>query len=158
PDETGDASVSLAPLFSYDPIDGATGGTGVLDPTNTVFTITPTARLPVGPTLAVLREPGLSDMKHDPTASTEVRKRLIFSYSFACPGTGTKVLTSGAYFFLLDVEQPIGTQIKIFADLDVDAPTGRLVGQFTFAARLTDPTRCSPACTSGNVCQTLPGP
>ncbi|HEX3345015.1 MAG TPA: hypothetical protein VHS09_10610 [Polyangiaceae bacterium] len=158
PDETGDPTVSLDPLFAYDPIDGATGGMGTLDSTNTVFTIVPDARLPVGPTLAVLVEPGLADAAHDPTATTAVRKRLIFSYSFSCPETGSKVLASGAYFFLLDVEEPIGTQIKIFADLDVDAPTGRLVGQFTFAARITDPTRCSPACTNGDVCQTLPGP
>jgi hypothetical protein len=158
PDETGDPTVSLNPLFSYDPLDGASGGTGVLDPTNTVYTITPLARLPVGPTLAVLIEPGLTDAMHDATATTEVRKRLIFSYSFTCDGTGTKVLTSGAYFFLLDVEEPIGTQIKIFADLDVDATSGRFVGQFTFASRLTDPTRCSPACEKGDVCQTLPGP
>jgi hypothetical protein len=158
PDETGDPTVSLDPIFAYDPIDGATGGAGVLDPTNTVFTITPLAALPVGPTLAVLIEPGLTDAAHDATATTAVRKRLIFSYSFTCSGIGTKVLTSGAYFFLLDVEQPIGTQIKIFADLDVDAPTGRFVGQFTFAQRITDPTRCSPACTNGDVCQTLPGP
>jgi hypothetical protein len=158
PDETGDPTVSLDPLFAYDPTDGDSGGTGVLDPTNTVYTITPLARLPVGPTLAVLIEPGLADAAHDPTATTEVRKRLIFSYSFTCDGTGTKVLTSGAYFFLLDVEDPIGTQIKVFADLDVDATSGRFIGQFTFAARLTDPTRCTPACTNGDVCQTLPGP
>ena len=158
PDETGDPTVSLKPIFSHDPVAGDTGGTGVLDPTNTVFTITPLARLPVGPTLAVLIDPGLTDATHDPTATTEVRKRLIFSYSFTCNGTGTKVLTSGAYFFLLNVEEPIGTQIKIFADLDVDAASGRFVGQFTLAARVPDPTRCSPACTSGDVCQTLPGP
>ena len=158
PDETGDASVSLDPLFSYDPIDGATGGTGVLDPTNTIFTITPTARPPVGPTLAILIGPGLRDAAHDPTATTGIRKRLIFSYTFTCDGSGTKVLTSGAYFFLLNVENPIGTQIKIFADLDVDPASGRFVGQFTLAARLTDPTRCSPACVNGDVCETLPGP
>src|ERR1019366_6556281 len=116
------------------------------------------ARLPVGPELAVLIEPGLAAATHDSTATTAVRKRLLFSYSFTCSGAGTKRLPSGAYFFLLDVEQPIGTQIKIFADLAVDAPTGRFVGQFTFAARITDSTRCSPACTSGQVCQTLPGP
>ena len=157
PDETGDPTVSLNPLYSYDPVAGDTGGTSVLDPTNTVLTITLPARLPVGPTLAVLIDPGLTDAAHDATATTAVRKRLIFSFSFTCDGTGTKVLTSGAYFFLLDVEEPIGTQIKILADLDI-AASGRFVGQFTFAARLTDPARCSPACTNGDVCQTLPGP
>ncbi len=157
PDETGDASVSLDPFFSHDPVNGDTGGTGTLDPTNTIYTITLPARLPVGPKLAVLVNPGLRDAAHDATAETEVRKRLLFAYSFSCSGTGTQ-LPSGAYFFLLDVEQPIGTQIKVFADLDVQATTGQFVGQFTFASRLTDPTRCSPACTDGDVCQTLPGP
>ena len=158
PDETGDPTVSLNPIFSYDPLDGDSGGTSSLDPTNTVYTITPLARLPVGPKLAVLIEPGLSDATHDSTATTAVRKRLLFSYSFTCSGAGSKVLPSGAYFFLLDVEQPIGTQIKVFADLDVDAATGRFVGQFTFASRITDPNRCTPPCANGQVCQTLPGP
>jgi hypothetical protein len=158
PDETGDASVSLDPLFAHDPVNGDTGGTGVLDPTNTVYTITPLARFPVGPKLAVLIEPGLTDAAHDSTAQTAIRKRLLFSYAFTCSGAGTQVLPSGAYFFLLDVQQPIGTQIKIFADLDVDPASGRFVGQFTLAQRLTDPNRCSPPCTNGDVCQTLPGP
>lgn len=158
-DETGDdGGASLAALYSHDPVDGDSGGTGTLDPTNTVFTITPLARLPVGPKLAVLIEPGLSDAAHDATATTAVRKRLLFSYAFTCSGTGTQVVPSGAYFFLLDVEQPIGTQIKVFADLDVDPTTGRFVGQFTLAQRLTDPNRCSPPCTGGDVCQTIPGP
>jgi hypothetical protein len=157
PDETGDASVSLDPFFAHDPVDGDTGGTGTLDPTHTVYTITPLARLPVGPKLAVLINPGLTDAAHDATATTEVRKRLLFSYSFTCSGKGSQ-LPSGAYFFLLDVQEPVGTQIRIFADLDVDTATGQFVGQFTFASRLTDPTRCSPACTMGDVCQTLPGP
>lgn len=157
PDETGDASVSLDPFFAHDPVDGDTGGTGTLDPTSTVYTITLPARLPVGPKLAVLVNPGLTDAAHDPTATTEVRKRLLFSYSFTCSGQGTE-LPSGAYFFLLDVQEPIGTQIRIFADLDVDAATGLFVGQFTFASRQPDPTRCTPACTDGDVCETLPGP
>ena len=158
PDETGDASVSLDPLYAHDPVNGDTGGTGTLDATNSVFTITPLARFPVGPKLAVLIEPGLRDASHDATATTGIRKRLLFSYAFTCSGAGTKVLTSGPYFFLLDVQQPIGTQIKVFADLDVDATTGTFVGQFTLASRLTDPTRCTPACENQEVCQTIPGP
>jgi hypothetical protein len=165
PDETGDASVSLDPLYVHDDAGGADGGgsgdrggTGTLDPTHTVFTIKPLARLPVGPKLAVILEPGLWDAAHDSTAQTAVRKRLLFSYAFACSGQGSKLVTSGPYFFLLDVQEPLGTQIKVFADLDVDPATGRFVGQFTFASRKTDPKRCSPACTNGNVCQTIPGP
>jgi hypothetical protein len=158
PDETGDASVSLDPIFAYDPADGVTGGTGSLDDSHTVYTIVPKARLPVGPKLAVLVEPGLSDAAHDSTATTAVRKRLLFSYSVPCSGVGARLLTSGPYFFLLDVAQPVGDQIKTFAELDVDPGSGRFVGQFTLASRLTDPSRCSPACTAGDVCERLPGP
>lgn len=163
PDETGDASVSLHPLFSHDP--GASdptlvdvGGAGTLDSTHTVFTIKPRARLPVGPKLAVLIEPGLWDAAHDGTAQTSVRKRLLFSYDFKCGGAGSKIVTSGAYFFLLDVQQPVGVQIRVLGDLVVDPSTGRFVGQFTLASRKTDPNRCSPACTGGDVCKTLPPP
>jgi hypothetical protein len=157
-DELGDPTVDLHPLYAHDPVCGDTGGTGTLDASATTFTIVPDARLPVGPKLAVLVEAGLSDAAHDSTATTAVRKRLLFAYAFTCAGTGTKLLASGAYFFLLDVEQPIGTQIRLFAAIDLDPATGRFVGQFTRADRLTDPTRCSPPCTGGNVCQTLPGP
>jgi len=158
PDETGDPTVSLDPLFSHDDIDGDKGGIATLDPNGMTYTIKPTARLPVGPKLAILIEPGLSDVDHEGTASTTVRKRLLFSYSFSCNGTGTTILTSGDYFFLLDVVNPVGTQIKVFGNLDVDQRTGKFAAQFTFAQRLTDPNRCSPACTGGNVCETLPGP
>ncbi len=157
-DETGDPTVSLDPLFSHDQIDGDLGGTGTLDPSGMHYAITPTARLPVGPKLAVLIEPGLTDAAHDDTGTTAVRKRLLFSYSFTCSGKGSKVLTSGNYFFLLNVEEPVGTQVKVFANLDVNAETGKFVGQYTFAQRLTDPNRCSPSCENGNVCKTLPGP
>ena len=158
PDETGDPTVSLDPLFSHDDVDGDSGGAGTFDATNSVYTIVPKARLPVGPKLAVLIEPGLTDAAHDATATTAVRKRLLFSYSFTCSGAGTKVLVSGGYFFLLDVEEPVGTQIKLFAEFDVDPATGVFVGQFTQASRVADPTRCSPACTNGDVCETLPPP
>jgi hypothetical protein len=157
-DETGDPTVSLNPFFTHDPVNGDVGGVGTLDPSGTVFTIVLPARLPVGPKLAVLVEAGLSDATHDDTGITAVRKRLLFTYTFKCKGTGATRLPSGAYFFLLNVEQPVGTQIKILADLEVDAATGKLVGQFTLASRIGDPSRCSPPCTAGNVCQTLPGP
>ena len=157
-DETGDPTVDLNPLFTHTDIDGDTGGVGTLDASGTTYSIKPAARLPVGPKLALLIEPGLSDVAHEDTASTTVRKRLLFAYSFACTGTGTQILTSGPYFFLLDVENPVGTQIKVFGDLNVDSASGKFVAQLTFAQRLTDPKRCSPACDNGNVCKTLPGP
>ncbi|MEO8877317.1 MAG: hypothetical protein ABI461_17110 [Polyangiaceae bacterium] len=157
-DETGDPTVDLAPLFSHDDLDGDQGGVGTLDATGTTYSIKTDARLPVGPKLALLIEPGLSDVGHEDTAVTTVRKRLLFAYSFSCSGTGTTILTSGPYFFLLDVENPVGTQVKVFGNLNVDSASGKFVAQFTFAQRLTDPNRCSPACENGNVCKTLPGP
>lgn len=152
-DETGDSSVSLHPFFTHDPSDGDSGGSGVLSPDGTSFTITLLARLPVGPKLAVLVEPGLASSSGD---STAVRKRLLFAYGINCK-TGTPgSFASGVYFFLLDVEEPIGTQIKLFASIEVDAQTGIFRAQFTRAGRIQDPARCSPACTGGNVCQTIP--
>lgn len=155
-DELGDDTVDLHPFFSHDPTDGDHGGAGVLDDTAQAFTITLDARLPVGPKLAVLLEPGLADTTGE---TTQVRKRLVFSYDFKCSGgAGTKVFSSGAYFLVINVEVPIGTQIKLFGLLDVDPSTGLFRGQFTDASRIKDPNRCAPPCTAGDVCRTLPGP
>ena len=158
PDETGNPTVSLDPIFSYDPLDGDSGGTARSIPPAPSTRSRRWLACRWGRSSPCSIEPGLTDAAHDSTATTAVRKRLLFSYSFTCSGAGSKVLPSGAYFFLLDVEQPIGTQIKVFANLDVDAATGRFVGQFTFASRIADPNRCTPPCTNGQVCQTLPGP
>jgi len=153
-DETGDPTVDLHPFFAHDPVDGDSGGSAQLSDDATSLAITLRARLPVGPKLAILIEPGLASIGGETTA---VRKRLLFAYGIDCKnGTGAASFASGAYFFLLDVEQPIGTQIKLFANIEVDPKTGVFRGQFTRAGRLADPNRCTPACTDGNVCQTIP--
>ena len=61
PYEGLDAGGGNAPFFTHAYGRPDTGGTGTLDPTHTVFTITLDARLPVGPELALLVAPGLSD-------------------------------------------------------------------------------------------------
>ncbi len=157
-DELGDPTVDLHAFYTHDP-DGENvdvGGKGELSSDGHFFTITLPARLPVGPKLAVLVEPGLASTSGE---STAVRKRLLFTYGINCAGgTGSMAFASGVYFFLLDVEQPIGVQIKLFASIEVDPKTGIFRGQFTRAGRIADPNRCTPACKDGNVCQTVPGP
>ncbi len=157
-DELGDPTVDLHPLFAHDPdadnVD--VNGKGELSSDALSFTITLPARLPVGPKLAVLVEPGLASTSGE---STAVRKRLLFTYGINCKGgTGSMAFASGVYFFLLDVEQPLGVQIKLFASIEVDPKTGIFRGQFTRAGRIEDPNRCAPACTNGDVCQTVPAP
>lgn len=153
-DEQGDPTVDLHPFFSHDPVDGDVNGTGELIDGGFGFRITLPARLPVGPKLAVLVEPGLTSTAGE---STAVRKRLLFAYAINCAGgTGSMAFASGVYFFLLEVEQPIGTQIRLFSSIAVDPKTGIFRAQFTRAGRLPDPNRCTPACADGNVCQTIP--
>jgi hypothetical protein len=152
-DEHGDPTVDLHPFFAHDPIDGDGGGTSTLSPDGRSLSIMLPARLPVGPKLAVLIEPGLASTTGEATA---VRKRLLFTYDIVCSGSAASTFASGVYFFLLDVEQPVGTQIKLYSDIVVDPKTGIFQAQFTLARRVLDPTRCTPACAAGNVCQTIP--
>lgn len=154
-DERGDQSTDLKPLFSHDPEDGDRGGVATLSDDGIALKITPKGRFPVGPKLAVLIEPGLSNRTGDVTA---VRKRLLFSYAFACSGKGTKLLASGGYFFLLDINQPVGALLKQFASIVVDPVTGKLRAQFTGALRVRDPNRCPTPCGLTEVCRLLPKP
>ncbi|MEO6419982.1 MAG: hypothetical protein ABIP39_11270 [Polyangiaceae bacterium] len=154
-DERGDQSTDLKPLFSHDPDDGDKGGVAELLDDDTTLKITPKGRFPVGPKLAVLIEPGLSNRTGDMTA---VRKRLLFSYAFTCSGKGTQLLTSGAFFFLLDINEPVGALLKQFVSIVVDPATGKLQAQFTGALRIRDPNRCPTPCTATEVCRLLPKP
>jgi hypothetical protein len=143
----------LQAYFTHDPSQGEYGGTLAWDDDDTVARIMPSARLPTGRRLAILIEPGLSD-RHG--AVTRVRDRLLFSYDFECTGRGTKILPSGPYFFLINVESPVSTQIQLFGQLRVDAANGRFVGQFTNADRNLDGSRCGGTCTPIDACRTVP--
>jgi hypothetical protein len=157
-DEDSDDATGLVEYFRHDPTEDVyEGGFGTLSEDGKSFTININSSLPVGPSLAVLIEPGLSDEAGN---SWEVRQRLVFAYTvvLACEsGQGSStVFPSGAYFFVADIVKPIGVQIQLFAQIEVDPETGRFVGQFTNADRNPDDTRCSPACGEADVCQTIP--
>lgn len=155
-DEDEDEDTTLRPLVVHDSDVGDRGGVAELLDGNTRLRITPTARFPVGTTLAILVEPGLSDEAGD---TTRVRRRLTFGYEFECTSTvGTKLFPSGTYFMLLDVEQPIGVQIQILGAITVDPATGAFRGQFTNADRNPNPARCPTPCASTEACQLVPAP
>ncbi len=156
-DEDSDDATELVEYFRHDPNEKIyTGGFGTLSEDGKSFTININSSLPVGPSLAVLIEPGLEDEAGN---SWEVRQRLVFAYTvvLACEaGQGAPtVFPSGAYFMIANIEKPIGTQIQLFAQLEVDPETGSFVGQFTNADRLPG-SSCSPACGEADSCQTIP--
>jgi hypothetical protein len=158
-DEDNDPSTTLNPFFSHDPAAGDTGGTGALQNDDTQLVITPEKPFPIGPQLAVLVEPGLSDREGHKTGA---RTRLPFAFALKCGGDMvSSSLPSGAYFFLFQIQKPVGIQIKILADVRVDPATGTVLSQFTSAQRNKDPSRCAPAglsCKDTEVCRLLPQP
>lgn len=158
PDEDDDEATVLTPFFSFDPVTANNfGGTGELLDGDTQFRMTLTSSLPIGPSLAVLIEPGLKDLEG---REVKVRQRLIFGYSLSCDESsgGTDKFPSGAYFLIANIDKPIKTQIQLFGLIDVDTETGKFRGQFTNADRNPDPNRCDPACSSVEACRTLPSP
>ncbi len=155
-DEDADPNTSLGEFYAYDPAkpDEDFRGQAFLAPDRMSIEIVLQETLPVGPSLAVLIEPGLSDAEGN---TTETRQRLLFGYEFSCADAGaTDAFPSGTYFILLDVETPLATQVQLWASIDVDPATGAFVGQFTNADRNPDVSRCSPACDASEACRTLP--
>ena len=149
-------ATELAPTFVHEPGLTDEGGTSeMLDATTMRITLNSTP--PIGPNLVLILEPQLADMSGNKTL---VRKRLQFGYKFECKGmVGTQVVTSGAYFFLADVEEPIETQLQLLVALEVDAATGLFVGQFTNADRNRAPIPCpTEACAADQACQLIPTP
>ncbi len=144
----------LAPLFAHDD-SGDRFGTSAFIDDNRALEI---RRLgfPIGTKLALIVEPGLAT--DDGAAATVARRRIPFAYNFKCKGTkGPGVLTSGSYFFVLDVESPVGTQLQLFTTLEVDPVTGLFRGQFTNADRSLDRSRCrTVSCAAVDACRTLP--
>jgi len=150
----GAPATALEPLYAFDAgVD--TGGTSVFAEDDSAIRIVPDKPFPVGPKLAVLVEPGLADPQGN---TVEARVRLPFSYAFTCAGTGSQVFQTGVYFFLLQVEEPIGVQVQLFADFHVDPATGHFVGMATNADRDKSqvcPMSCDP---ETEVCRLLPTP
>ena len=153
PDETDGGHLDV--LMSHDS-KGDVHTSAALSADGTTLTLAPSpvGWLPTGPSLVLLVNPGLRSK----TTGTVLhyRQRIPFSYPASCGKAGATAFRSGAYFFLLYVTQPLPITLKAFAAIDVNPLTGEFYGQFTAAIRNSDPGRCSPPCTGGEVCQLLP--
>ncbi len=156
PDEQ-DPPGTLSTLYTYDPLRGDYGGTSALSADATTFTITPKEALPYSPALVLLVEPGLKDATYG--VPTVARRKIVFSYQLvlSCNAPSKIMPAHSDYFLLISVEKPVGTQVKLFATIDVDA-NGEFNALFSGATRNPDPNRCSPACPTTDACRTLPGP
>lgn len=155
-DEDEDPETELAPYFTHDPEGGDVGGAAELSADGKTMTLTLDDRLPLGASIVLLIEPGLSNQAG--VVSTE-RRRLIFSFStgLTC-SEPVSVLTSGAYFFLASIVNPVPIQVALFARIEIDPATGATRTKFTKARRNPDPDRCPTSCETGQVCRLLPAP
>jgi hypothetical protein len=156
-DEPGNTlGMPLDTLFAHDPVSGDTGGTAELSADGSTLTIIPSVVFPVGASLVVLVEPGLSDAAG---TVTRVRRRLVFAYAepLDC-NAPAHVFRTGTYFFLAAVDKPVGVQVVLYGVVDLDTTTGKIKGQFTRAKRNPDVTRCTPPCAATEVCRTVGAP
>ena len=156
--DEGEPPRDLSLIFSHGFDEGDTGGEGVLSGDKTTFTITPKAAFPINPELVLIVEPGLHAPDSDVTVNARRKLRFGYQFDLTC-NAPTKVMPAkGSYFMLIDVKQPIGTQVRLWADIRVDTNTGRFAAQFLRAGRNTDGTRCPGGCAATDACRTLPGP
>lgn len=150
---------TVTPVIFAHPAGGAdTGGTSLFSENNTRFRITidPKKPLPIGPSLALVIEPGLRDLKG---VDTRMRRRIPFGYGFSCTGkTPPGPFETGQYFFLVSVVKPLGLQVQLVASIRIDPVTGAFVGQFTNGDRIPDPNRCPTPCAATEVCKLIPEP
>jgi hypothetical protein len=155
-DEDDDPNTELTVLLQHDPLDGDRGGHIEVDPDGATVRFVSDSALPVGPKLVVLVEPGITGTGGRVRTN---RTRIPFSYAVRCTaGTRAEKLQSGVYFVLLEVEQPLGTQIQLFGAIDVDPATGAFVAQFTNGDRNPDGSRCPSGCKDIDRCRLLPAP
>jgi hypothetical protein len=134
---------------------GDTGGVATFEDGDTKLSFTPANEMPIGPKLVLLIDPGL---RSKDGRERHYRTRLPFSYVVRCPpGATANNFQVGTYFLLLQVQQPIGTQIQLYGSVDVQASNGALVGQFTKAKRNPNAV-CPSPCPSTQVCRLLPEP
>lgn len=155
-DEDDDPDTELRVLLAHDPVEGDKGGHIEVDPDGSRLRFIADSALPVGPKLVVLVEPGLEGTGG---RVRQNRTRIPFSYTVRCSkGTRAEKLKSGVYFVLLEVEQPLGTQIQLFGAVDVDPASGAFVAQFTNGDRNPDGARCPGGCKEIDRCRLLPTP
>jgi hypothetical protein len=155
PDEQG-TDKTLDTLFVHDPYDGDLKGTSALENGGLDLRIQPSAALPIGPRLVLILEPGLASPGG---LATEVRKKLLFGYRVKLDcNQPVANLTSGDFVFLVPVDEPIQTQIRLFATIRIDPATGKFIGQWTRAKRNPDRAHCPSdlSCKSTEVCRTMP--
>jgi hypothetical protein len=156
PDEDDDPNTELRVIVSHDPDDGDHGGRVDLNAAGDIAAVAADGSLPVGPKLALIVEGGL--------VATDGRVRnnrtvIPFSYAVKCSAGATgKLFPSGVYFFLLDVQEPLGTQIQLLAAMDVDPATGQMIAQVSNADRNPDASRCPTPCGPADACRLLPSP
>jgi hypothetical protein len=152
-DEDDDPATAFTPTFTRDPHTLDEGGTSTI--AGETMTITPKITPFVGSRLVLVIEPGLADLAGN---ATQVRTRIVFGYEFECAGdVGTEIFQSGTYFFLVQVDKPIATQIQFLGSIEVDAVSGLYVGQFTNADRDRSQV-CPTACESNQACKLVPEP
>ncbi|MEM9696335.1 MAG: hypothetical protein AAGA56_27570 [Myxococcota bacterium] len=142
---------------SFDDFD-VEGGRGVLYQGNTRFDISLFQTFPVGPSLAVVIEPGLRN-----TAGEEwkVPQILPFGFEFSCGDPIPTQFPEQSFLFLLaEVEQPVGAQLQLIGDFRVDPATGDFAGQLTNAVRdeSLDCAQLGLDCSAEETCRTLPAP
>lgn len=154
PDEQ-DPPGDLSPLFTHDPDDGDRGGALELSADAKTVRITPKTPFPITPRMVLIVEPGLAEIGG---SVTHVRRKVVFGFDVKLSCTKpSKTVTSGTYFYVMDVKKPISTQVQLFAVLQA-LPTGEILGQFTRAKRNPDPSRCPTPCKSTEACRLLPQP
>ncbi|MFO0664513.1 MAG: hypothetical protein U0174_11210 [Polyangiaceae bacterium] len=156
-DEAADeaARSPLLPIIQHDANGAEVGGKTTIDAAKGTVIIRPDAQMPIGQKIALLIEPGLENLSG---VKTTVRTRVSFAFDLKCAKKPTTQFPSGGYFFALNVEKPLGAQIQLFGDFNVDSSTGEFKAQFTNADRNTDPSRCKvKQCTTpALICRTLP--
>lgn len=154
--DEADPDVELDSYARYYGFSGTTqnGRSELLDD-NKTLRLFPAVPFPVARELAVIIDPGLQNRSG---IDTRARIRLPFSYDFQCKNTGTKLLKSGDYVYLLNILEPVGgVQVQFFANFVVDEATGQFRAQFTKASRNEDRSRCKTVqCGAESVCRTLP--
>lgn len=160
-DEDEDEATQLDLLYSYDATAQFPneGGKGTLDEAGTVISIVPEKTWPIAEKLALLVEPDLSDAEG--LRKTIARERTPFTYTVKLNCAPSADFVTGAYYFVGDVTQPIGTQVQLWAWFDVNPDTGEFVASFVNADRNPDASRCTPFglnCDSTQACRTIPEP
>lgn len=145
-------------LISYD-AGLAEGGSASVSDDGLRLVLEPKLAFPVGQKLVLIIEPGLKDVEGD---EYQVRERIPFSYTVELKCAPSEDFVTGAYFFIGDVTQPIGTQVQLLSWIEVNPETGEFVGAFVNADRNRDPARCKPfgldCDAKTEACRTLPEP